>query len=78
MGEVSGRWQGSKACCGFSDFSNMQKALEEKSKVVSAQLEWIPSTTVGCRKGKAEEVMKLVAKLEQDEDVQQVSQPGIK
>lgn len=59
--------------CGFSDFGNMQKALEEKSlKVVSAQLEWIPGTTVELPEDQAEEVMKLVAKLEQDEDVQQV------
>jgi YebC/PmpR family DNA-binding regulatory protein len=59
--------------CGFSDFGHMQKALEEKNiTVMSAELEWIPSTTVELPEDQAEEVLKLVAKLEQDEDVQQV------
>jgi transcriptional/translational regulatory protein YebC/TACO1 len=31
--------------CGFTDFGNMQKALEEKNiSPISAELEWIPST----------------------------------
>lgn len=59
--------------CGFSDFGNMQKALEEKKITVSSSnLEWIPSTTVELPENQAEEVLKLVAKLEQDEDVQHV------
>jgi YebC/PmpR family DNA-binding regulatory protein len=59
--------------CGFSDFGNMQKALEDRSiKIKSAQLEWIPSTTVELGEAEAEEVLKLVAKLEADEDVQRV------
>ncbi len=59
--------------CGFSDFGNMQKALEDKNiPVLSSQLEWIPSTTVELSEDQAEDVLKLVAKLEQDEDVQQV------
>lgn len=59
--------------CGFSDFGNMQKALEERNiNVLSSQLEWIPSTTVELPEDQAEEVLKLVAKLEQDEDVQRV------
>jgi len=59
--------------CGFSDFGNMQKALEEKSiPVLNSHLEWIPSTTVELPESQAEEVLKLVAKLEQDEDVQRV------
>jgi YebC/PmpR family DNA-binding regulatory protein len=59
--------------CRFADFGNMQKALEERNiKVVSSQLEWIPSTTVELPEDQAEEVLKLVAKLEQDEDVQRV------
>src|SRR5205085_3944728 len=33
--------------CGFSDFGNMQKALEDKGIIpISAELEWIPTTTV--------------------------------
>ena len=59
--------------CGFSDFGNMQKALEEKKITVSSSnLEWIPATTVELPENQAEEVLKLVAKLEQDEDVQLV------
>lgn len=59
--------------CAFSDFGNMQKALEDKGiPVLTSQLEWIPSTTVELPEEQAEEVLKLVAKLEQDEDVQRV------
>ena len=59
--------------CRFADFGNMQKALEDMNiPVLSSQLEWIPSTTVELPDDQAEEVLKLVAKLEQDEDVQRV------
>ena len=59
--------------CAFADFGNMQKALEDKGiPVLTSQLEWIPSTTVELPEDQAEEVLKLVAKLEQDEDVQRV------
>jgi YebC/PmpR family DNA-binding regulatory protein len=59
--------------CSFPDFGSMQKALEDKNiTVLSSQLEWIPSTTVELPENQAEEVLKLVAKLEQDEDVQRV------
>jgi len=57
----------------FNDFGNMQKALEEKKITpISAELEWIPNTTVELSEAQAEEVLKLVDKLEQDEDVQKV------
>jgi YebC/PmpR family DNA-binding regulatory protein len=59
--------------CAFSDFGNMQKALEEKSITpISAEVEWIPSTLVELSEEQAQEVLKLVDKLEQDEDVQKV------
>src|SRR6476620_409151 len=58
---------------GFSDFRNMQRALEEKGiHPISAEVEWIPSTTVQLPEEQAQEVLKLVDKLEQDEDVQKV------
>jgi YebC/PmpR family DNA-binding regulatory protein len=58
---------------GFTDFGNMQKALEEKSiSPITAELEWIPSTTVPVNDAQAEDVSKLIEKLEQDEDVQKV------
>jgi YebC/PmpR family DNA-binding regulatory protein len=59
--------------CGFSDFGNMQKALEErKITVISSELDWIPSTTVDLSDEQAEEVFKLIERLEQDDDVQKV------
>ena len=57
----------------FSDFGHMQKALEEKKIVpISSELEWIPTTTVELSEDQAQDVLKLVDKLEQDEDVQKV------
>ena len=59
--------------CGFTDFGNMQKALEDKGLTpISAEVEWIPSTTVPLTDAQAEDVSKLIEKLEQDDDVQKV------
>jgi YebC/PmpR family DNA-binding regulatory protein len=59
--------------CGFSDFGNMQKALEEKNITpISAETEWIPGTLVELNEEQAQEVLKLVDRLEQDDDVQKV------
>jgi YebC/PmpR family DNA-binding regulatory protein len=59
--------------CAFPDFGNLQKALEEKNiSPISAELEWIPTTTVELNEEQAQDVLKLVDKLEQDEDVQKV------
>ena len=59
--------------CGFTDFGNMQKVLEEKNITpLSAEVEWIPVTTVELPEDQAQEVLKLVDRLEQDEDVQKV------
>jgi DNA-binding regulatory protein, YebC/PmpR family len=61
------------ARCAFADFGHLQKALEDKGITpISAELEWIPVTTVSLPEDHAEEVLKLVDKLEQDEDVQKV------
>jgi transcriptional/translational regulatory protein YebC/TACO1 len=58
---------------GFTDFGNMQKALEEKNIIpISAEVEWIPSTTIPVSDAQAEDVSKLIERLEQDEDVQKV------
>jgi len=57
----------------FSNFGNMQKALEERRiSPLSAEMEWIPTSTVELPESQAEELLKLVDKLEQDEDVQKV------
>jgi transcriptional/translational regulatory protein YebC/TACO1 len=51
----------------------MQKALEDRSVTpLSAELEWIPTVTVPVSDEQAEEVSKLIEKLEQDDDVQKV------
>ncbi|RYG00387.1 MAG: YebC/PmpR family DNA-binding transcriptional regulator [Chitinophagaceae bacterium] len=57
----------------FADFGNMQKALEEKGlHPITSEIEWIPSTTMALPEDQATEVLKLIDKLEQDEDVQKV------
>ncbi len=59
--------------CAFTDFGQLQKALEEKNITpISAELEWIPTTTVPVTDEQAEDVSKLIERLEQDEDVNKV------
>jgi YebC/PmpR family DNA-binding regulatory protein len=59
--------------CAFNDFGNMQKALEEKNiATISAEVEWIPLNLIELGEEEAQEVLKIVDKLEQDEDVQKV------
>ena len=59
--------------CAFVDFGKLQKALEDKSITpISAELEWIPTTTVPVTDEQAEDVSKLIERLEQDEDVNKV------
>jgi YebC/PmpR family DNA-binding regulatory protein len=57
----------------FSEFGNMAKALDDKGiEVISSELKRIPATTVELNDEQAKEVLELVDRLEQDEDVQQV------
>jgi YebC/PmpR family DNA-binding regulatory protein len=57
----------------FNEFGNMNKALEEKKiNVITAELTRIPTTTVELSEEYANEVLKLVDNLEQDDDVQKV------
>jgi YebC/PmpR family DNA-binding regulatory protein len=59
--------------CGFNDFGNMQKALEEKGITpISSEIEWIPLNTVELTPEQQEDVYKLIARVEEDDDVQQV------
>ncbi len=59
--------------CAFEDFGNMQKALEEKGITpISSELEWIPLNTVPVTDEQAQDVFKLIARVEEDDDVQQV------
>lgn len=57
----------------FTEFGNMAKALDDKGlEVISSELKRIPTTTVELNDEQAKEVLELVDRLEQDEDVQQV------
>jgi YebC/PmpR family DNA-binding regulatory protein len=57
----------------FTDFGQMQKALEERHlNVISAQLQRVPNTTVSLEGDELEEVMNLIEKFEEDDDVQAV------
>ncbi len=59
--------------CALNNFGNIQSALEAKGiDTISAALEFIPSTPQELPEDKATEVLELVDKLEQDDDVQQV------
>jgi YebC/PmpR family DNA-binding regulatory protein len=57
----------------FNEFGNMQKALEERGiPVISSEIEWIAENPVAVTDAQAEDVEKLIAKLEEDDDVQRV------
>ena len=59
--------------CDFNDFGNMQKALEEKGIIpISSEIEWLPLNTVEISEEQAEDVFKLIERVEQDDDVQKV------
>jgi len=59
--------------CAFTDFGNLQKALEDKNlHPISAELEWTPTTTVPVTDEQAEDISKLIERLEEDEDVNKV------
>ena len=59
--------------CAFADFGRLQKAIEDRKITPhSAEHEYIPLTPVTLPDDQATEVLKLVDKLEQDEDVQKV------
>ena len=59
--------------CAFTDFGSLQKELEAKQlNVISAEFEWIPSTTVPVTDEQAEDISKLIERLEEDEDVNKV------
>ena len=57
----------------FTEYGHMNKALEEKNiEVITAELTRIPTTMVELNEEESNEVLKMVDKLEQDEDVQKV------
>lgn len=61
------------ARCEFEEFGRMQQALEDRGLTpVSAELEYICLTPTELPEDQAAEVMEVIDKLEQDEDVQKV------
>ena len=59
--------------CAFGDFGLLQKALEDRKLTpISAESEYIASAPVELPEGQANEVLKLVDLMEQDDDVQRV------
>jgi YebC/PmpR family DNA-binding regulatory protein len=75
MGESTGEKGEPKLVlrCAFADFGQLQKALEDRGITpLSAESEYIPLTPVELPEGQASEVLSLVDRLEQDDDVQKV------
>ena len=61
------------ARCLFEDFGTLQKALEERGITpISAEHEYICTTPTELPEAAATEVLELIDKLEQDDDVQKV------
>ena len=59
--------------CAFADFGQVQKALEDRGITpLSAESEYIPVTPIDLPEIQATEVLSLVDRLEQDDDVQKV------
>jgi YebC/PmpR family DNA-binding regulatory protein len=59
--------------CAFNDFGQVQRALEDRGIVpISAESEYVPRLTTDLESTQAEEVLKLIDRLEQDDDVQAV------
>lgn len=75
MGEGTGE-KGDKQIvirCALASFGEMQKALEARGITpVSSESEFIPQNPITLPEDQATEVLAMVDKLEQDEDVQQV------
>jgi len=59
--------------CAFADFGNLQKALEDRGITpISAESEYLPLTPIELPEAQATEVLSLIDRLEQDDDVQRV------
>lgn len=57
----------------FGEFGNMQRGLEEKGiEPKASELEWIPLNMVELSGDQEEDVLKLIGKMEEEDDVQKV------
>ncbi len=75
MGETTGEKGEAQLLirCAYGDFGTLQKALEDRGiNPISAELEYVAITPVELSESQAAEVLQLVDKLEQDDDVQRV------
>ena len=75
MGETTGEKGEAQLLirCAYGDFGTLQKALEDRGiNPISAELEYVAITPVELSESQAAEVLNLVDKLEQDDDVQRV------
>ena len=61
------------ARCAFADFGQLQKALEDRGITpISAEQEYVCLAPTELPEDQANEVLELIDKLEQDDDVQKV------
>jgi YebC/PmpR family DNA-binding regulatory protein len=61
------------AHCAFEDFGSLSSAIEEHGiEPISSEIEYIPQNTITLDEEQETEVLELVDKLEQDDDVQKV------
>lgn len=75
MGETTGEKDEPQLLlrCAFEDFGQLQKALEDRGITpLSAELEYVALTPVELPEDQANEVLSLVDRLEQDDDIQKV------
>jgi transcriptional/translational regulatory protein YebC/TACO1 len=57
----------------FEDFGKMQKVLEDRHiEIINADFQWFPSTTVELTEEQDEEINKMIERLEEDDDINQV------
>lgn len=60
--------------CDFNDFGNLQKALEDRSiETESSESEYVAQTLIELGEAETDEVLALIDRLEQDDDVQKVA-----
>lgn len=68
--ESDGGWE---ITCEPSDFIGLREAIEGAGiELASAEITFIPATTIACDAATAEKVMRLVETLEDHDDVQKV------
>lgn len=59
--------------CAREEFGNLQSALDSRGlEILSSGFEWLPKTATELSEAETEAVLKLVERVEQDDDVQEV------